>query len=75
MLTSQANAAHKIGLTPNRISIIGFILVLASAASYALTTTQTLWLLVLAVVFLFKVLLFTCYALSSVKKPGSQLQF
>jgi len=52
MLTSQASAAHKIGLTPNRISIIGFILVLASAASYALTTTQTLWLLVLAVVFL-----------------------
>jgi archaetidylinositol phosphate synthase len=52
MLTSQANAAHKIGLTPNRISIIGFILVLASAASYALATPQTLWLLVLAVVFL-----------------------
>ena len=52
MLTSQANAAHKIGLTPNRISIIGFILVLASSASYALTTPQTLWLLVLAVVFL-----------------------
>jgi archaetidylinositol phosphate synthase len=52
MLTSQAKAAHKIGLTPNRISIIGFILVLASAASYALTTPQTFWLLVLAVVFL-----------------------
>ena len=52
MLTSQANAAHKIGLTPNQISLIGFILVLASAASYAITTPQTLWLLVLAVVFL-----------------------
>jgi archaetidylinositol phosphate synthase len=52
MLTSQANAAHKIGLTPNRISIIGFILALASAVSYALTTPQTLWLLILAVVFL-----------------------
>ena len=52
MLTSQANAAHKIGLTPNQISLIGFILVLASAVSYAITTPQTLWLLVLAVVFL-----------------------
>jgi archaetidylinositol phosphate synthase len=52
MLTSQANAAHKIGLTPNQISLIGFILVLASAVSYVMTTPQTLWLLVLAVVFL-----------------------
>ena len=41
MLTSQANAAHKIGLTPNKISVIGFILALASAVSYALTTPQT----------------------------------
>ncbi len=52
MLTSQANAAHKIGLTPNQISLIGFILVLASAVSYVIITPQTLWLLVLAVVFL-----------------------
>jgi archaetidylinositol phosphate synthase len=51
MLTSQANAAHKIGLTPNKISVIGFILALASAVSYALTTPQTLWFLILAVVF------------------------
>ena len=52
MLTSQANAAHKIGLTPNKISTIGFILALASAVSYALTTAQNSWLLILAVVFL-----------------------
>jgi archaetidylinositol phosphate synthase len=51
MLTSQANAAHKIGLTPNKISVIGFMLALASAVSYSLTTPQTLWLLILAVVF------------------------
>jgi archaetidylinositol phosphate synthase len=52
MLTSQATAAHKIGLTPNKISTIGFILALASTVSYALTSTQNLWWLLLAVVFL-----------------------
>jgi len=52
MLTSQATAAHRLGLTPNRISTIGFVLALAAAASYALTTAQTSWWLILAVVFL-----------------------
>ncbi len=52
MLTSQANAAHKLGLTPNKISLIGFILALASAASYLLVTTESSWLLILAVIFL-----------------------
>lgn len=52
MLTSQANAAHRIGLNPNKISAIGFILALASAASYAMSTTQSPWWLILAVVFL-----------------------
>ena len=52
MLTSQANAAHKIGLTPNRISIIGFILALASAVTYAVTIPQSPWLLILATFFL-----------------------
>jgi archaetidylinositol phosphate synthase len=52
MLTSQANAAHKIGLTPNKISVIGFILALASAVSYSLTTSKSPWLLIVAVVFL-----------------------
>jgi archaetidylinositol phosphate synthase len=52
MLTSQANAAHRIGLTPNKISAIGFILALASAVSYALNTAQSPWWVILAVVFL-----------------------
>ena len=43
MLTSQATAAHKIGLTPNKISTIGFMLALASAVSYALTSAQNSW--------------------------------
>ncbi len=52
MLTSQANAAHKLSLTPNKISLIGFILALASAASYFLVTAESSWFLILAVVFL-----------------------
>ncbi len=52
MLTSQANAAHRIGLTPNKISTIGFILALASAVSYGLTTSQSPLLLIVAVVLL-----------------------
>jgi len=52
MLTSQATAAHRLGLTPNKISIIGFILALASAVSYALNTAESAWWLILAVVFL-----------------------
>ena len=52
MLVSQANVSHKIGLTPNRISVIGFILALASAVSFGVTTPQSPWLLILAVVFL-----------------------
>ncbi len=51
VLTSQATAAHKIGLTPNKVSIIGFILALASAGAYALAPSH-LWLLLLATVFL-----------------------
>jgi len=52
MLTSQAKFTHKIGLTPNKISTVGFILALASAVTFALTTPQYSWLLILAVVFL-----------------------
>ena len=52
MLTSEAKAAHKIGLTPNKISIIGFILAFASAITYALTPNQPPWLLILATIFL-----------------------
>ncbi len=50
MLTTEAKVAHKLGLTPNRISIIGFILAMASAVSYALAAQQA-WLLLLAVFF------------------------
>ena len=52
MLTSQARAANKIGLTPNKVSIIGFILALSSAAVYAFTPNQPSWLLLLATFFL-----------------------
>jgi archaetidylinositol phosphate synthase len=47
MLTAQANAAHKIGLTPNRVSLIGFILAFAAAVAYGLASTYS-WLLILA---------------------------
>jgi archaetidylinositol phosphate synthase len=52
MLTSEAKVAHKIGLTPNKISTIGFILAFASATTYALTPNQPPWLLILATIFL-----------------------
>lgn len=52
MLKSEAKIAHKIGLTPNHISIIGFILASASAVAYGLFTTQANWLLLLATFFL-----------------------
>jgi archaetidylinositol phosphate synthase len=51
MLTSQATAAHKIGLTPNKVSIIGFILALAAAGTYVLAQNYQ-WLLLLATVLL-----------------------
>ena len=51
MLTSQAIAAHKIGLTPNKVSIIGFILAVASAGAYAMAPSYR-WLLLLATVLL-----------------------
>jgi archaetidylinositol phosphate synthase len=52
MLTSEAKIAHKMGLTPNHISVIGFLLAIGTAASYALTNTNSLWLLFLAVFFM-----------------------
>jgi archaetidylinositol phosphate synthase len=51
MLAGEAKIAHKIGLTPNSISVIGFILAFASAGCYALAN-QAVWLLLLAVFFL-----------------------
>ena len=51
MLTSQAIGAHKIGLTPNKVSVIGFILAVASAGAYAMAPRYQ-WLLLLATVLL-----------------------
>ena len=51
MLTSQVATAHKIGLTPNKVSIIGFILAFASAVAYAFAP-QFDWMLLLATLFL-----------------------
>lgn len=51
MLTSQATAAHKIGLTPNKVSVIGFVLALASAGSYVLAQNYS-WLLLMATILL-----------------------
>ncbi len=46
-LTAQAQAAHKIGLTPNKVSVIGFVLSFLVAVAYALVTpTQPFFLLV-----------------------------
>ena len=51
LLTSEAQLAHKMGLTPNKVSFIGFILAFASAASYGLAQNHP-WLLLLATAFL-----------------------
>jgi archaetidylinositol phosphate synthase len=51
MLAAEAQAAHKIGLTPNMISAIGLALSLFSAVAYALAQNQPL-LLLLAVILL-----------------------
>jgi archaetidylinositol phosphate synthase len=51
ILASQAISAHKIGLTPNKVSLIGFILAFASAIAYAMAPSY-LWLLLLATVLL-----------------------
>jgi len=50
-LTAQAEAAHKIGLTPNMISALGIILAFLSAITYALWQGYTP-LLLLATAFL-----------------------
>lgn len=52
MLQTEAKIAHRLGLTPNSISAIGFVLSIASAISYALASADSLWLLLLAVFFM-----------------------
>jgi archaetidylinositol phosphate synthase len=51
MLATEAQAAHKIGLTPNMISAIGLALSLFSAVAYAMAQNQPL-LLLLAIILL-----------------------
>ncbi len=51
MLTSQAQAAHRIGLTPNKVSLIGFILAFVSAVAYGMAQNHP-WLLLVATAFL-----------------------
>lgn len=52
MLSTEANIAYKLGFTPNKISVVGFILSLASAVAYAIAPTYSVLCLVLAVVFM-----------------------
>ena len=47
-LTGTAHAAHKIGLTPNIISVIGLALAILSAAAYAMVAQNQPVLLLLA---------------------------
>jgi phosphatidylglycerophosphate synthase len=50
LLVSQARTVHKIGLTPNGVTAIGFALSSLAAVAYALVSqTQPLWLLVAVV--------------------------
>lgn len=53
MLTTEAKAAHKIGLTPNMVSGIGIILAFLSAFAYAEGQTHLLYLLLAPVLLLF----------------------
>lgn len=48
MLSTEAKIVHKIGFTPNRLSILGFILSIASAVAYGLSSPESVWLLLLA---------------------------
>lgn len=51
LLSSEAEIAHRIGLTPNVISVIGLLLSLLSAVAYLMALNQPL-LLLLAVILL-----------------------
>jgi archaetidylinositol phosphate synthase len=52
MLTSEAKAAHTIGLTPNNVSLIGLVLAIFSAFVYTVTQSQPLWILLATILFL-----------------------
>jgi archaetidylinositol phosphate synthase len=52
MLAAEAKAAHKAGLTPNKISAIGIILAILSALAYAEWQNHPLYLLLATVLLL-----------------------
>jgi archaetidylinositol phosphate synthase len=53
MLALEAEVAHRIGLTPNMVSLIGFVLALFSAFAYAVATHgQPLWILLATILLL-----------------------
>lgn len=52
LLTSEAKAAHRIGLTPNIVSLIGLTLALLAAFTFALAQRQPLWILLATILFL-----------------------
>lgn len=52
MLTLEAKAARKIGLTPNIVSLIGLTLALLSAFTYAVAQSRPLWILLATILFL-----------------------
>jgi len=52
LLASEAKAAHKIGLTPNLVSLIGVALALLSAFTYAVSDGKSLWIFLATILFL-----------------------
>jgi archaetidylinositol phosphate synthase len=52
MLTFEAEIAHKIGLTPNFVSLIGLALALLSAFTYAVAQSRPLWILLATILLL-----------------------
>jgi len=52
MLTTEAKTAHKIGLTPNKLSATGIVLAFLSALAYTVWQTNTFYLLLAAALLL-----------------------
>jgi archaetidylinositol phosphate synthase len=52
MLVTEAKLVHKIGLTPNRVSVIGIVLAFLSATVYTVWQTNRLYLLLATVLLL-----------------------
>ncbi len=50
-MTLEAKAAHKIGLTPNIVSLIGLILAILSAFTFAVSQRQPLWIILATILF------------------------